>query len=83
MATWRKLIDVVIDDLGETVVSNTLIDEEMDKEFSNGYGGSEGKSFTAWTENYVLFPIVYDGSEWVGYAPRNPNGVAMDHQGGE
>lgn len=28
------------------------------------------------------FPICYDGLEWAGSAPRNPNGGAIRHQGG-
>ena len=39
--------------------------------------------FTAWTETRVFFPIVYDGSEWCGSAPRHPCNEAMEHQGGE
>lgn len=28
--------------------------------------------FTAWSENFVYFPTVYDGSSDVEYVPRNP-----------
>lgn len=52
----------------------------MDIKFDDGFGNIEGRSFTAWTENYVLFPIVCDGSEWVGYAPRNICDIKMHHQ---
>ena len=50
--------------------------------FDAGYGAEEGVAFTAWSENYVYFPINYDGAEWVGHAPRNPCDIKMEHQGG-
>jgi len=81
MATWRKLINEALD--GDTLIACTLTEEEMDVEFYDGYGGSEGKPFTAWSETRVYFPIVYDGAEWVGSAPRNPCDEACSHEGGE
>jgi hypothetical protein len=30
-----------------------------------------------------IFPATYEGSEWVGSVPRNPNGKATKHIGGE
>ncbi len=81
MATWRKLIN---DILGEDVlISNTLTEDEMDVEFDDSYGGSEGKPFTAWSETRVYFPVVYDGAEWVDWVPRNPCDEATGHCGGE
>jgi len=56
---------------------------EMAQVFDDGFGGAEGCPFTAWGKRYVYFPITYDGSEWVGFAPRNPELRAMLHQGGE
>jgi hypothetical protein len=61
----------------------TLTAEELQVEFYGGYGGHNGKSFTAWTDARVYFPVVYDGAEWVGSAPRNPCDEATEHQGGE
>ena len=81
MATWRELINDALE--GDELIANTLTDEEMDIEFDDGYGGSEGKSFTAWSEKRVYFPVVYDGAEWVGSAPRNPCDEACSHKGGE
>lgn len=38
-----------------------------------GVDGKEKNEMSkAFTENYVLFPVEYDGSEWVGFVPRNP-----------
>lgn len=80
MATWKILIDCALDK-GEKLVHCTLTDKEMHKEFDCGFGGAEGKSFTAWSKDYVYFPLEYDGAESVGRAPRNPCDVATGHQG--
>ncbi len=79
--SWRKLVDEVCKDLKQDLVKFTC--EDFDREFDDGFGGSEGSRFTAWTRDWVLFPIVYDGAESVGYAPRNPSDKAMQHWGGE
>ena len=81
MTTWRKKIKEIAHE--DKIIACTLTDEEMDIEFSNGFGCSEGKPFTAWSEKYVYFPVVYDGAEWVGRAPRNPCKQVTEHQGGE
>ena len=80
---WRGMIDQACLILGETVVSCTLSEQEIDREFDSGYGGSEGAPFTAWTEHWVLFPVVYDGAESIGYVPRDPCQIATQHWGGE
>lgn len=79
---WRKMIKDVLP-VGETIIACTISDEGLDREFDDGYGGSEGAPFTAWSENWVFFPICYDGAEWVGRAPRNPCDTSMSHQGGQ
>lgn len=84
-ANWRLLLTEAMQDRGESMadlVSITLTDEQLDKRFDDGYGGSEGEPFTAWTANTVYFPIVYDGAEWVGSVSRNPDGKPTRHQGG-
>jgi len=82
--TWRtKLLQAFTetgDDFDQMIC--TLSEKELDEEFDPSYGFIGGKAFTAWGEKYVYFPVVYDGSEWVGYAPRNPCGEATPHQGG-
>jgi hypothetical protein len=83
--TWRKEMDDMFKDESDSwdkVVLCTLSDDELDREFDDGYGGEEGLPFTIWTEEYVYFPVCYDGSEWVGRVPRNPNGKATEHVGG-
>ena len=84
MTTWRKLIAEAMrnaEDPGP-LVACTLTEEQLDAEFSSGFGAAEGKPFTAWTEKRVYFPAVYDGSEWAASAPRNPCDEATEHVGG-
>ena len=78
------MLQATIDEQKDTMegIIITLSDEGLDREFDQGYGGTEGESFTAWTAKNVYFPISYDGAEWVGYAPRNPCDIKMEHQGG-
>lgn len=83
--SWRELItdhleeyELSFDDL----IAITLTDDELDARFDCGYGLPEGKPFTAWTNERVLFPVRYDGSEWVESAPRNPCEEATHHVGG-
>lgn len=88
MTCWRNLLLRVIhlcEEDPSTLVC-TLSNQELDVEFDDGYGDIEGLPFAAWTTNYVYFPLCYDGSEWVGYAHRNPTESATQypiaHQGG-
>lgn len=73
--TWRIDMD------WSAIIACTLTDEELDVEFDDSYGISRGKAFTAWTEELVLFPAVYDGEEWVEAVPRNPSDLATQHVG--
>jgi hypothetical protein len=69
MTNWRKELTEALSKNNESwasVESNTLSDEQMDREFDDGYGGAEGDAFTVWTAKTVYFPVVYDGAEWVG-----------------
>lgn len=85
MANWNDMLREAFEFTGDDFsnMATTLSPEGLQKEFDDGYGGSEGEHFTAWGEVYVYFPVVYDGSEWVGYAPRNVCNTAMRHVGGE
>ena len=60
----------------------TLTPEELIQPFNDDFGGTEGHPFTAWSENWVYFPVQYDGSEWVGSVPRNPCDIKTKHIGG-
>jgi hypothetical protein len=58
------------------------VQEIIDYDFSDSYGGEEGFSFTAWSKDKVYFPVCYDGAEWISWVPRNPCDIATTHQGG-
>jgi hypothetical protein len=79
--TWRKELDACID--WDDIESSTLTDEDLDREFDPGFGGSNGCSFTIWTSDRVYFPAVYDGSEWVEWVSRHPDTKPTQHVGGE
>ena len=64
-------------------METTLAEAELDTQFNNDSGLSEGDPFTAWGEKYVYFPVVYDGAEWVSFAPRNPCDIKTEHVGDE
>ncbi|MFC1453692.1 hypothetical protein ACFLQL_00750 [Verrucomicrobiota bacterium] len=83
--TWRQLLTACMEIHKESladIISNTMTDEDMDKEFDPGWGVSEGCPFTVWTKKRVYFPAVYDGSEWVASVSRNPNKYSTNHVGG-
>ena len=84
MANWKQMLQEEFEKNKEdfSKMVTTLTEEEMNREFDSGYGGTEGAYFTAWGDKYVYFPICYDGAEWVGTAPRNPCDEKMAHQGG-
>lgn len=85
MATWRELISSALTDSNESwddVVYCTLSDAQLDREFNDDWGGIEGDAFTMWTSNHVYFPVCYDGAEWVGSVPRNPQQTPIGHIGG-
>lgn len=85
MANWYEKLKEIMEADGENFEERhcTLSEQELLKSFDDGFGGSEGAAFTAWGEKWVYFPVVYDGAEWIGHAPRNPCDIAMSHQGGE
>jgi hypothetical protein len=73
--TWRKILLEELDDAGECwddVISCTCTQLELDVEFNNGFGTTEGIPFTVWTKKRVYFPVQYDGSEWIESVPRDP-----------
>jgi hypothetical protein len=80
--TWRIELAKAMGGNDDRLIYTTLTEEEYDKLFDPGYGGAEGPEFTAWGEKYVYFPCVYDGSEWVGYAPVWASDEKTTHQGG-
>lgn len=81
---WRNLIIQALmpgDSFEDLAIA--IDDGELDRIFDNGLGLIEGSPFTAWSRQWVYFPVVYDGSEWVGCVPRNPCAIQTKHQGDE
>lgn len=72
MANWRTMLNKHLERLGIMDQPIIVCDGDFDREFYDGYGGSEGDPFTVWTEDYVFFPTVYDRAEWISYVRRNP-----------
>lgn len=83
--TWRDELRSEMAEQGESfddVEACTLSPEQLDAEFDDGFGGTQGEPFTVWTRNRVYFPVCYDGAEWVGSVARNPDGKPTQHVGG-
>jgi hypothetical protein len=79
--TWRKLMANELN--GEALLAVAPDESVLDVEFDDSYGLANGPHFLAWTETRVIFPVVYDGAEWVGSAPRNPQPEGQEHVGGQ
>lgn len=83
--TWQQAYEKARAEVGDTspLVALAGASDVMERPFDDGYGGSQGPPVTVWTEERVYFPVVYDGAEWMGSAPRDPSGEALRHVGGE
>lgn len=85
MTNWKELLQEAMAARSETIAdleSITLTEADMGEQFDPGFGGTNGKPFTAWTAKTVYFPLCYDGAEWVGSVSRHPDGKPTCHQGG-
>ena len=90
---WKDELGEMLDgdELNGINIAGTLYNEEslcaafkrLENEFDDGYGGSEGEPFWAWSKEYVFFCAVYDGSEWISKVPRNPSDGKPRHIGGQ
>lgn len=85
MTTWRQELEQARQDTGDSspVVAVAPSEDALDVEFDAGYGLGEGPDILIWTEHRVYFPVVYDGAEWLGSAPRNPTTSGQRHVGGQ
>jgi len=79
LESWKEMLD----NFEDKIIACTLTEDELNIRFNSGFGGSEGACFTAWSKEYVYFPVVYDGSEWIDRVHRNPCDIAKNHCGGE
>ena len=66
---------------GIETITNELILKQLNIKFDYVYGGHCGSPLTAWTCEHVIFPVVYDGLEWLSYVHRNPCNVSTEHIG--
>lgn len=84
MANWYDMLEEERRCAGDAspIIGVAPYGIDLHKEFYAGYGVFGGEPFTAWSHERVYFPVGYDGSEWVGSAPRNPCDEVMHHQGG-
>lgn len=85
MTTWKEKIQIEMDLYGESlsdIVSSTISEDEMNKEFNNSYGLIKGTPFTVRTANRIYFPAGYDGAEWCVSVSRNQGGKPISHIGG-
>ena len=83
--TWREALEAERKSSGDSseIVAVAPTEEVLDVVFDGGYGGSQGENVLVWTKKRVYFPVVYDGAEWMGSAPRNPTKSGQRHVGGE
>lgn len=82
--TWLILLDEAMTNANDAgpVLEYAPDAGAFDKQFYAGYGAPEGPEVLAWTPTRVYFPVVYDGAEWLGSAPRDPDSVGQAHVGG-
>jgi hypothetical protein len=85
LTTWRQQLakEMQAEEDTSPVVAVAPSEGVLDVQFDAGYGGSEGPDVLIWTEQRVYFPVVYDGAEWLGSAPRNPQPEGQCHLGGQ
>jgi hypothetical protein len=84
LTTWQALLDDARKDAKDEspVVSVAPNPDALEVRFDDGYGSPMGGHVLIWTEERVYFPVVYDGAEWLGSAPRNPaTQDGQDHVG--
>lgn len=84
MTTWLEEFNSVFGKAGDTWedLETTFEDGEAWEEFDPDFGHVQGKSFTAWSKDWVYFPVKYDGAEWIERVPRNPCDIKTNHVGG-
>ena len=61
MTTWHEQITKALVRNGETwrdVEAHTMPDEDLYRDFDNGFGFIEGAPFTLWTRHHVYFRCV-------------------------
>ena len=82
---WHRELAEEMREQGDAgpVLAYAPTEAAFDVEFDGGYGLATGPHVLAWTDARVYFPVVYDGAEWMGSAPRNPQAEGQGHVGSE
>jgi hypothetical protein len=82
--TWRAQLETQRSDAADVspILAYAPNEEAFDVVFDDNYGGTEGQPVLAWSGTHVYFPVCYDGAEWLGSAPRNPQNDGQSHVGG-
>jgi hypothetical protein len=92
--SWFKMLAAQLERRSDTFVSLCIEIEgtptfvplnhyQFCKPFDAGFSYYERCHFTAWGESYVYFPMTFEGAEWIGSVPRNPELCATNHFSGE
>lgn len=79
---WKDTIEMVAINGKLLTWDQAQTDDDMNKAFDYTFGRICGVPFTAWSAEWVYFPVQYDGRESIGRAPRNPCNHANEHVGG-
>lgn len=84
MTTWREQLHKAMKEAWDSgpIVHLAPNPETFDIPFDDFSGGPEGPEILAFTAQRVYFPVVHDGAEWLGSAPRNPTDHGQPHIGG-
>jgi hypothetical protein len=79
MFRWQTMLREAFEERGDdfSKMICTLTEEERLELFTTRW-----RSFTAWGENFVYFPVCYEDSIWIGSVPRNPCDIVTEPQGG-
>lgn len=83
MTSWAELLKKATElNSDEGRLQHTMSDDDLVRKFDSGLGVGEftAPPFTAWSDKWVYFPLAYDGSVYVGWAPRNPCDISMKPQ---
>ena len=55
---------------------------QLSYEFDAGHGAPGCEAIYAWTKDWVIFVVQYDGATWPTRVPRNPVDIMPDMPGG-
>ncbi|MBL4845704.1 MAG: hypothetical protein JKY65_09270 [Planctomycetes bacterium] len=71
MTTWALELERVAE--GDVITCNTLTPTQLQEEFDSSQKSTHmGPPFTAWSNDWVYFPAMYDSESWAARVPRHP-----------